>query len=440
MTARASPSPDTSPSLWTVRNPPPPPGPVFTGTLQTDVAIVGAGIAGLSTALHLAADGVEVVVLDAGPEASSATAASAGVIAPQLVRTTPKGVLDRLGHARGARLLQLVAGAGRYVFELIRAETIACAAQPSGFINPVVGAAGADHARRVLEEWAPFRTDLTVVGPGETQAITGCQGYSASLLDPSGGALDPVAYAQGLAARLPAAVVRLFRETRVISLRREGNRWALRTAEGVVLANKVVLCANGGNARLHRALAKTLLPLPVYEVATAPLPPSMRAEILPQGHALTDSSTDVFSIRFDRDGRLITACSAGAALGRNALTAQINRRLMTMLPAYGETALEYAWRGTAWLNSDLLPRILAVDHGLYAVQACNGRGLALSTIVGREAARLATQPETYQPLVPVQKPRPVPGYALARHLPGLMMLGAAFGKKLQRATAERGRP
>jgi hypothetical protein len=66
--------------------------------------------------------------------------------------------------------------------------------------------------------------------------------------------------------------------------------------------------------------------------------------------------------------------------------------------------------------------------------------LALSTIVGREAARLATQPETYQPLVPVQKPRPVPGYALARHLPGLMMLGAAFGKKLQRATAERGRP
>jgi glycine/D-amino acid oxidase-like deaminating enzyme len=125
VTARASPSPDTSPSLWTVRNPPPPPGPVFTGTLQTDVAIVGAGIAGLSTALHLAADGVEVVVLDAGPEASSATAASAGVIAPQLVRTTPKGVLDRLGHARGARLLQLLAGAGRYVFELIRAETIA---------------------------------------------------------------------------------------------------------------------------------------------------------------------------------------------------------------------------------------------------------------------------------------------------------------------------
>jgi glycine/D-amino acid oxidase-like deaminating enzyme len=203
------------------------------------------------------------------------------------------------------------------------------------------------------------------------------------------------------------------------------------------MAKRVILCANGGNARLHPALAKTILPLPVYEVATAPLAPSMRAEILPQGHALTDSSTDVFSIRFDRDGRLITACSAGAVLGRDALTTQINQRLVATIPDYEATALDYAWKGTAWLNSDLLPRVVTVDEGLFAVQTCNGRGIALSTIVGREVACLATRPDTYQPLVPVQKPRAIPGYALARHLPGLMMLGAALGTKLRRAFPER---
>jgi glycine/D-amino acid oxidase-like deaminating enzyme len=166
----------------------------------------------------------------------------------------------------------------------------------------------------------------------------------------------------------------------------------------------------------------------------------MRAEILPQGHALTDASTDVFSIRFDRDGRLITACSAQAVLGREALSSQINQRLVATLPGYAATALEYAWKGTAWLNSDLLPRILAVDEGLFAVQACNGRGLALCTIIGREVAQLAIKPETYQPRVPVQKPRPVPGYTLARHLPGLMMLGASLRNKLRRATTQRVRP
>jgi len=199
----------------------------------------------------------------------------------------------------------------------------------------------------------------------------------------------------------------------------------------------VVLCANGGNARLHPALAKTILPLSVYEVATTPLAPSLRAEILPQGHALTDSSADVFSIRFDSDGRLITAWSAGAVVGREALATQINRRLTATIPGYAPTPLDYAWKGTAWLNSDLLPRVLTVDDGLFAVQACNGRGIALSTIVGREIARLVAQPGAYQPLVPLQKPRPVTGYGLARHLPGLMMLGASIGQKLRRATSPR---
>jgi glycine/D-amino acid oxidase-like deaminating enzyme len=408
--------------------------------VQTDVAVVGGGIAGLSTALHLSAESVEVVVLDAGREALSATAASAGVVAPQLVRTTPNGVLDRLGQERGARLLHLLAESGRYVFDLIRAEAIDCAAQPHGFINPVASGADAEQVRRLIEEWAPFRTDLKFAGVDETRDLTGCLGYTASLVDPSGGGLDPVAYVQGLAARLPPSLVRLIRDTKVLSMRREGGSWALRTAEGLVLAKTVMLCANGGNARLHPALAKTILPLPVYEVATRPLAPSMRAQILPKGHALTDASTDVFSIRLDRDGRLITACSAGAVMGRDALTTQINRRLVATIPAYEATPLDYAWKGTAWLNSDLLPRILRVDEGLFAVQACNGRGIALSTIIGREAARLAIQPATYQPLVPLQRPRPVPGYAVARHLPGLMMLGAAVVKKFRRAPPERVQP
>jgi glycine/D-amino acid oxidase-like deaminating enzyme len=418
----------------------PSPSPIFRGTLQTDVAVVGAGIAGLSTAFHLSGQGVEVVVLDAGSGASSATAASAGVVAPQLVRTTPNGVLGRLGQERGARLLNLLADSGRYVFDLIRAETLDCAAQPYGFIKPVAGGAAAYQLRSLIEEWAPFRTDLTFADADETRELTGCQGYCASLVDPSGGGLDPVAYVQGLAAKLPASLVRLFRETSVISIRREGAQWALRTAEGVLLAKRVVLCANGGNTRLHPALAKTVLPLPVYEVATTPLAPSVRAEVLPHGHALTDSSTDVFSIRFDGDGRLITACSASAVLGREALTAQINRRLVATIPGYAATALDYAWKGTAWLNSDLLPRVLTVDDGLLAIQACNGRGIGLSTIIGREVARLLAQPDTYQPLVPLQKPQPVAGYGLARHLPGLMMLGAALGTKLRRATTERIQP
>jgi glycine/D-amino acid oxidase-like deaminating enzyme len=269
----------------------------------------------------------------------------------------------------------------------------------------------------------------------EVRRITGCEGYAAAIVDSSGGALDPVAYAHGLAATLSPQSVQVFRESAVLSVRREGSQWSLKTSEGVLLAKKVVLCANGGNPGLHPALAKTVLPLPVYQVATKPLPLAMRRSILPEGHAMTDTSTNVFSIRFDSEGRLITAAPASAPLGRSALSDRINQRLGSMIPAYTATELDYAWRGTAWLNGNLLPRIVAVDEGLFAIQACNGRGLALTTIIGREMARLLTSAAGYEPLAPLEKPQPVPGYSVARYVPGLMMLGASLERKARHTAA-----
>jgi glycine/D-amino acid oxidase-like deaminating enzyme len=414
-------------SLWLSRHRAPS-SPVLRGGLDTDVAIVGAGMAGVSAAFHLGSLGMETVVLEAARQPFAATAASAGVIAPQLTRHTPRGVLARLGAEPGARFLGLLAQSGRYLFDLAASEGIDCAAQPAGFLEPVPGPDGPALLRDLIEDWKPFRGDLELAGAAETRALTGCEGYGACLIDPSGGGVDPVALVQGLAEALPAGPVQLFRDSAVLSVARHGDAWRLTTAEGAVTARRVVLCANGGAGRLHPALARTVMPLPVYQVATAPLPAALRRSILPRGHALTDSSTNVFSIRVDTEGRLITACPGLIPLGRGALTRTINRRLAAMLPAWRPSPLDFGWRGTAWLNGDLLPRLARLDDGLYAVQACNGRGLALNTIIGREVARLCAAPGAYEPAIPFGPPAPVRGYALARHAPGLMMTAAALGR------------
>jgi glycine/D-amino acid oxidase-like deaminating enzyme len=215
----------------------------------------------------------------------------------------------------------------------------------------------------------------------------------------------------------------------VQSLTRSGDRWLARTLSGEVTAQRVVLCANGGNITLHPALAQTILPLPVYEVATQPLPASMRENILRYGHTLTDSSTDVFSIRFDAGGRLITACPARRKIDYEQINHLINLRLATVIAEYRSTPLEYIWQGTAWLNSSLLPRVLRVEDGLMAVQACNGRGIALNTIIGRELSQWMAYPNGDLPLVPIERPKRVAGYIFARYLPELMMGGAAIGKR-----------
>jgi glycine/D-amino acid oxidase-like deaminating enzyme len=420
-------------SLWKAQNPPPPPAIPLKGRISTDVLIVGAGLAGLSLGLHLGADHTDTVILESGEDADAATGASAGIIAPQLVRTTPNAVLKRLGAEAGARVLRMIAESGRYTFQLIERLNIECGARQSGFLNPVTGQRGARCHADLLEQWRPFRGDLRLIDAADVRAWSGCRGYSAAIVDPTGGGLDPLAYSRGLAKAVWVSGTPLHHNSRVLSLARSNDRWIARTQSGEVAARRVVLCANGGNTSLHPALARTILPLPVFEVATQPLPRAMREKILPQGHTLTDSSTNVFSIRFDQAGRLITACPGQHKMDYAEINHFINLRLAALIPDYHSTPLEYIWQGTAWLNSSLLPRVLQVEDGLLAVQACNGRGIALNTIIGRELGRWMADPTGDPPLVPLEKPRRVAGFLFARYLPELMMGGAALAKRtLQR--------
>jgi len=425
-------------SLWQAVNPPPPPPDPLQGRISTDVLIIGAGISGLSLGLHLGAAKTDTVILEADNDATAATGASAGIVAPQLVRTTPDAVLRSLGAEAGARTLRMIAESGRYTFGLIERLGIECKANPSGFLNPVIGPQRAKAHAQIVEEWRPFRDDLRLLEGADVRAICGCSGYSAAIVDPTGGSLDPLAYSRGLARATRSGGVRLYYNNRVLSLTRSGDRWLARTPSGEVSALRVVLCANGGNAALHPALARTVLPLPVCEVATQPLHASMRGKILPQGHALTDSSTDVFSIRFDAAGRLITAIPGRHTIDREQIDQLVNRRLATAIPDYRPTPLEYIWQGTAWLNSSLLPRVLLVEDGLMAVQACNGRGIAMNTIIGRELGRWMVAPQEGPPLVSLERPRRVTGFIFARYIPELMMGSAAIAKRTLERLGRRG--
>ena len=93
--------------------------------------------------------------------------------------------------------------------------------------------------------------------------------------------------------------------------------------------------------------------------------------------------------------------------------------------------LEFAWTGTAWINSNLLARIAAVDTELFAVQACNGRGIALAAVVARSFGRWLISDRTAPCDMPIGAPRPIPGYLFARYLPGLLMKASLAARRMR---------
>jgi len=195
------------------------------------------------------------------------------------------------------------------------------------------------------------------------------------------------------------------------------------------MAQRVILAANGGNMGLHPALARSAVPLNVREVATWPVPEEIRDTVLPHGHALTDRGPDIFTIRYDASGRLITAATMPWVRSWEALERAVNARLRQVIPNWTFLPLDNAWTGTAWLNIDAQPRFVKPEPGVLAIQACNGRGVALAGPVGRDAAHWAIDPAA--PLgLPVITPRPVPAYAITSRLPKAAMMLAAIKNRV----------
>jgi glycine/D-amino acid oxidase-like deaminating enzyme len=163
--------------------------------------------------------------------------------------------------------------------------------------------------------------------------------------------------------------------------------WRVVTASGHLDAKRVVLAANGGNAALHAGMKRTVLPLRVFEFATAPLSAEQRASILPQGGSFTDKHSYLFTGRYDKEGRLIGAFpDFFIKRSEKCLYGEAKRRLVRHFPILERVPIEYLWHGTAWINPSLLPKIYELGEGAFAIQACNGRGLATNTVLGKEMA------------------------------------------------------
>jgi glycine/D-amino acid oxidase-like deaminating enzyme len=395
------------------------------GEHKADVVVIGAGISGLSTALHLAQAGCCVAVIEAGEPGSGATGKSGGLIAPDFINHSPAEIKQVLGHAAGERLCKMVGSSARQCFDLIESHNISCDAKRDGFWVPGHDNAVLTSLRNRAEEWQNAGFDVQSISADETAHSLGASRYCGAIRFSDGGSLNPLAFSRGLAEAAIRQGATIYSNSRVNKLVRRPDGWRVITPSGQLDAKRVVLAANGGNAALHVRMKRTVLPLSVFEFATAPLSAAQRASILPEGGAFTDKQPYLFTGRYDSEARLISAFPDFSINRRQkCLYGEAKRRLVQYFPVLETVSIDYLWHGTAWINPSLLPKIYGLEEGVFAIQACNGRGLAINAVLGKEmASALIHENESLLSVKP-EPPISIRAHRIAQMAPSILMAKA----------------
>ena len=387
--------------------------PQLMATHRRDVIVVGGGITGLSTALHLAEAGIEVALLEAHVPGWGASGRNGGQVNPGL-KADPDEVEKRYGADLGGRMNSLSGAAPGFVFDLIQRLKIECDARRNGTLRAATSPRQALRLRSTAAQLSRRGAPVELLeGEALAQAI-GTRRYALAMLDRRGGDLNPLRYARGLAAAAHAAGAELYDNSRALRLQNQGQLWQVSTAGGSISAPRVVLATNGYTDGLWPELKKTIIPVFGAMAASAPLSETAARSILPGRSVLYEIGAITHYYRVDAGQRLLFG---GRGPMREVSDAAAIKHLLAyarrLWPAIGPLAWTHVWGGQLAMTTDHYPHVHEPQPGVSICLGYNGRGVAMATVMGALlAARIANPRAPFD--MPITAMRGIPFHAFWR--------------------------
>lgn len=356
------------------------------GESRVDVAVVGGGIAGCSAALHLARRGFKVALLEARFVGFGASGRSGGQTIFGLA-VGQKALEAQVGREDARRLFELSVEALDCTQGLIKTYRIDCDYQPNHLHVAT--------KQRHIGELRQWQDELHgEYGYGSTRLLDRAalaahvrsDRYLGGILDTRSGHLHPLKYTRGLARAAELQGTRIHEKTPVSHFE-TGREVTVHTPGGTLRCQHLVLCGNAHLGGTAPALARRILGVGTYIIATDPLGAARAAEILPSNAAVADINWILDYFRLTRDHRLLFGGRVSySGLQPPHLAESMRRRMVSIFPTLRDVEVAYTWGGDLDITLSRAPDFGRLAPNVFYLQGFSGHGMALTGLAGKLVA------------------------------------------------------
>ncbi len=364
--------------------------PSLSGDDSADVIVVGAGFAGLCTALELTALGAKVIVLEQEFAGFGASGRNAGYLGGG------QGLeyelfLKRVGREQARSIIRFYDEGVGYVEKKLGDLGIDCDYNPSGIIRAGVHPSQEKRLRESMELGVSLGSPATFLDHAQMRARGIPPAFLFGCHIPGGGTLNPGKYVLGLRRAAIRAGVRLYENTPLLGYS-EGPVVECRTPQGSARAPHLVFATNAYTPQLG-LLRDKVMPIKVSAIETQPLSPAQLASLgWPNREGIMTSHLTMESHRLTAHNTLVlTTKRISYVYGSktpnepdHVAYQQLAIALHERFPTLRGLDIQHCWSGYISLAFDALPVVgeTGKHENIHYTAGCSGHGVATQSFIG----------------------------------------------------------
>ena len=356
--------------------------PALTGTHDTDTVIIGGGLAGLTTALELARNGIPVVVLESEVIGFGASGRNGGIVSPAFA-CGGDAIAARVGPDKARALHRLTIEGVQRLRANIESLGITGADTIPGLLNLRRFDQAADLQHYAAEFEKDYDYHFTYLNRAEISERLVTNRYFHGLEDKQAFHIHPLNYLRALAAEIERLGGRIFEASPAIGCDLKTTK-TVRSPQGQVTARRAVFATGGYTGPLIPRLNRAVLPIATYMMLTESAPDLLARTIRTSAAVLDDRRASDYYRLVDKGQRLLWGGRITTrAANPDAIARDLRAAMLDVYPQLEPLKTDLAWSGLMAYARHLMPQLGQLQTDVWHITAFGGHGLNTTAITGK---------------------------------------------------------